>query len=198
MTSAAQLAANAANAQHSTGPVSDAGKAISSQNSLKHGLTAQTVLLPGEDEAAYRKLCADMSDYWRPACEPEFQLVQNLCDTQWRLNRCPRLEADALQKGDFKVLDVISKHEARLKRNHVAILKQLTELASNRQRAIDARMEEAKMVRAADLLKGRPTNLGQIGFVLSTIEEVDAALLRDQVLARAQADLGIHLSRRRM
>jgi hypothetical protein len=196
MTSAAQLTANAANAQHSTGPVSDAGKAISSQNSLKHGLTAQTVLLPGEDEAAYRQLFAGMSDYWRPACEPELQLVQNLCDTQWRLNRCPRLEADALMKGDFKVLDTISKHEARLKRNHAVILKQLTELASNRQRTIDARMEEAKMVRAADLLKGRPTNLNQIGFVFSTVEEVDAALLRDQVLARAQADLGIDFSRR--
>ena len=38
MTSPAQLAANRANAQLSTGPTSAAGKQIVSQNAVKHGL----------------------------------------------------------------------------------------------------------------------------------------------------------------
>jgi hypothetical protein len=189
MTSAAQLAANAANALYSTGPVTDAGKAISSQNSLKHGLTAQSVLLPGEDEAAYRKLCADMSGYWRPACEPEIQLVQNLCDAQWRLNRCPRLEADALLRGDFKFLDVISKHEARLRRNHAAISKQLTEMAANRQQVIHSEMELAKTIRRADLLKGRLTDFSKIGFVFATLEKVDAAIRREDAVRSANTEI---------
>jgi hypothetical protein len=50
-TSAAQLAANAANALHSTGPRTPEGKTRSSQNASKHGLTArQVVIAPGEQE----------------------------------------------------------------------------------------------------------------------------------------------------
>ena len=52
MSSTAQAIANIENAQRSTGPRTEAGKAASSHNALKHGLTAQTVLLPGEDEIA--------------------------------------------------------------------------------------------------------------------------------------------------
>jgi hypothetical protein len=40
MTSAAQMAANQANAQKSTGPRTPAGKAAASHNSISHGLTA--------------------------------------------------------------------------------------------------------------------------------------------------------------
>ena len=47
----AKIEANQANAQLSTGPRTEQGKAISSFNSLRHGLTAMTVLLPGEDPA---------------------------------------------------------------------------------------------------------------------------------------------------
>jgi len=51
MSSAAQIAANKNNAQQSTGPVSAAGKAKSSLNAVKTGLTGRTVLLPGDDAA---------------------------------------------------------------------------------------------------------------------------------------------------
>ena len=54
MSTAAQLTANSANAQLSTGPRTEPGKHRSCQNSLKHGLTAKTVLIPGEDPAEYQ------------------------------------------------------------------------------------------------------------------------------------------------
>ena len=48
-TSPAQFAANAANAQHSTGPRTPEGKTRSSLNASKHGLTAREVVIaPGE------------------------------------------------------------------------------------------------------------------------------------------------------
>src|SRR5271157_2870716 len=96
MSSPSQVAANLANAQLSTGPTSITGKAASSANSLKHGLTAQTVLLPGEDEAAYRKMCDGMFETFDPDNTPEKELIQLLCDTQWRLQRCGRIEAAIL------------------------------------------------------------------------------------------------------
>src|SRR5579875_1846690 len=49
--SEARLAANRRNALFSTGPTSEAGKAISCLNALKTGLTGQTVMLPTEDAA---------------------------------------------------------------------------------------------------------------------------------------------------
>src|SRR5579862_7870061 len=98
MASAAQVTANLANAQNSSGPRTETGKAASSQNALKHGLTAQTVLLPGEDEAAYRKMREGMFADLAPGAEPERMLVQILCDTQWRICRCSRLEAAILSQ----------------------------------------------------------------------------------------------------
>ena len=45
---------NKANAQHSTGPVTEEGKAASARNSTKHGIFAQTTtLLPGESQEVY-------------------------------------------------------------------------------------------------------------------------------------------------
>src|SRR5580700_1713699 len=115
MASPAQIAANVVNSQNSSGPRTETGKAASSQNSLKHGLTAHTVLLPGEDEAAYRRLCEGISADFGPVGATEQELIQLLCDTQWRLHRCSRIEALVLTEDilDTKRLDIVSKHENR-------------------------------------------------------------------------------------
>ena len=83
---------NRANAQHSTGPRTDAGKQRSSLNAIRHGLTAQTVVLPSEDPAAYEAHRRQFLDEYQPATPTETQLVQELIDTSWRLNRIPLLE----------------------------------------------------------------------------------------------------------
>ncbi|HZS55793.1 MAG TPA: hypothetical protein VFA65_15440, partial [Bryobacteraceae bacterium] len=45
MASEAQLAANRENAQHSTGPASETGKAASSKNAVRHGLAGHAFVL---------------------------------------------------------------------------------------------------------------------------------------------------------
>ena len=50
MPSAKQLTANQRNAQKSSGPKTSRGKSLSKMNALKHGLRAEQVLVPGEDE----------------------------------------------------------------------------------------------------------------------------------------------------
>ena len=186
MSSPAQAAANLANAQNSTGPRTDAGKAASSQNALKFGFTAKTILLPGEDEAAYRKMCEGMFERFAPAAAPEQELVQLLCDTQWRLQRCGRIEAAILsaEAPDFKALDIMSRHEARLKKQYSTTLKEAQELINASFGHAEARMKEAIQIRRADQLDGCTTNLQAIGFVFST-EQVDAAINREDALAAA-------------
>ncbi len=184
MSTPAQAEANLANAQHSTGPRTETGKAASSQNALKHGLTAKTILLPGEDEAAYRKMCEGMFESFAPACTPEQELVQLLCDTQWRLQRCGRIEAAILSADapDFKAIDIMSKHEARLKKQYSATLNEARNLIDTRLARQEVDMKQAMRVRRADAIDGCTTNLHELGFVFSP-EQVDAAIRQEDALA---------------
>jgi hypothetical protein len=91
--SEAQLAANRANCQSSTGPKSEQGKLVSSHNALKTGLTGRTIVLPTDDVAAYQTLVALINRKFNPANDIEQHLTQTIADTEWRLLRIPTLES---------------------------------------------------------------------------------------------------------
>ena len=67
--SQAQQRANELNAQKSTGPRTEEGKAIASRNSLKHGLCAKKRFAPHEDAEAYAKRHADFAQQLNPTKE---------------------------------------------------------------------------------------------------------------------------------
>jgi len=92
-------AVNRANSQHSTGPRTDAGKHRSSLNALRHGLTSRSAVLPSEDLAAYQRHIQQFHDEYQPATPTETQLVLELANTAWRLNRIPLLEAEVLARA---------------------------------------------------------------------------------------------------
>ena len=96
MASSAQTAANRANAALSTGPATDAGKAASSYNALKHGLYARDVVLPGEDRAEYDAMLAELTEEFAPQGRYEKSLVRRLADIWWRLGRSAAIEAGLL------------------------------------------------------------------------------------------------------
>ncbi len=87
-----QLAANRANATLSTGPSSAAGKQIVSQNAVKHGLCGTAhAALPGE-EAEFAIHCEGFRKAYSPVGVPEEQLVRNLAENYWRLQRAHAME----------------------------------------------------------------------------------------------------------
>jgi hypothetical protein len=96
---ASRTAINRANSLRSTGPRTDSGKQRSALNALRHGLTAASAVLPSEDPAAFDTHRRGFFDEYRPATPTETQLVQELADTSWRLNRIPLLEADLLSRA---------------------------------------------------------------------------------------------------
>src|SRR3954452_5409629 len=100
-----RLAANRANAQLSTGPTTPEGKTKSSLNAVKTGLTGRTVLLPSEDAAAYQEHVTRFQEELQPVGERETTLVQNLADTQWRLDRIPGLEFGLFALGRKRYAD---------------------------------------------------------------------------------------------
>lgn len=93
MTSPARIAANRRNAKNSTGPRTAEGKAIASQNALRHGLTAGKLLCDGEHRADFASFAEGLRGALGPADEVEEQLVERIILTSWRLRRTARAEA---------------------------------------------------------------------------------------------------------
>jgi hypothetical protein len=90
-----QIAANRRNAQKSTGPKSDVGKAKAKFNALKHGMTADTAVLPFEDPNSYEQLREALIDHYQPANACEQMLVDLVVVNYWRLLRVRRVETAA-------------------------------------------------------------------------------------------------------
>src|SRR5712692_160156 len=90
---------NRANAQHSTGPRTEAGKKRSSLNALRHGLTGHVIVMPGEDLVAYQRFTKGFFDQYQPKNETEEVLAQTIGDLSWKLNRLTALENNMLMLG---------------------------------------------------------------------------------------------------
>ena len=93
----AQVAANQANAQLSTGPKTEEGKAASSRNHLSHGLTyrgGMFILLPWEDAREYDQLVIDLKSEHRPTSRTEMILVERMAQHHWLRNRAELLQSD--------------------------------------------------------------------------------------------------------
>ena len=113
-TSEAQLSANRANAQFSTGPRTEAGKRIASLNAVKTGLTGRTVLLPADDAALYEQHIQRFIREFDPQGEQECELVQSLADTRWRLNRIPALEMAIFARGHVRFAEEFAEYEPQM------------------------------------------------------------------------------------
>lgn len=96
MASEKQILANRANAKRSTGPRTGFGRARSRRNSLKHGLTARTVVDVLEDDLEFRAFAKAISDQYRPNTPLRRELVDRLIAVLWRLRRAHAVETGLL------------------------------------------------------------------------------------------------------
>jgi hypothetical protein len=143
----ARLSANRANAQLSTGPKSETGKATSSKNAEDEAaslsepkiqqvtaLTGRTVLLPGDDADRYERHLIQYKKAYQPVGERELELVQSLADTTWRLDRIPGLEEAIYAKGNSEFaaevsnLDPLARSVSLRMRTYLAYERQLRNL----------------------------------------------------------------------
>ena len=101
MTSEKQIAANRANAEKSTGPKTPETKAISAMNALRHGMTGQVNLMPGEDREAHDNFCAAIVESLAPEGALEIQFAQSVAEDNWRANRGRAIETNMFAIGGF-------------------------------------------------------------------------------------------------
>jgi len=140
VSSHAQLTANRANAQHSTGPKTEAGKQHSSQNALKHGLTAATPLVRDDEREAYAEFSRDLYTRILPAGALEDDLFAKLLHASWCLRRIRRLEEDLFERDEDPFTDpeaerkmaAYARHTARFERIYRNALRDLRQLQTDR------------------------------------------------------------------
>lgn len=181
-----RAAINRANAQHSTGPRTEAGKQRSSQNALRHGLTARSAVAPHEDQAAYQAHLRQFMDEYEPATPTETQMVQQLADTSWRINRIPMLEADILARledpespdpsPEPPAFDIVDAHRlianltlssTRLSRQFQKTLDQLRTIQLERRRLEYRELEQAAEIGELNKYEGVAWDPSDYGFVCS-------------------------------
>ena len=163
---------NRANSQHSTGPRTEPGKQRSSQNALRHGLTARTAVLPTEDPEAYQRHIQQFLDEYHPANATETQLVHELANTSWRLNRIPFLEAELLSQAPnpqtlIPQLATLGLHGSRLSRQFQKALEQLRDIQEERRRLERRHLNDAAEIFMRHQCKGLPWQPEEDGFVFS-------------------------------
>jgi len=157
MATAAQISANQANAQLSTGPRSPEGKSRVAQNAVRHGLTAKHLVIRPDEQEEFAALQESLLAELDPQGAVELLTFHELLHAAWNLARFRRLEAefstgspdDFLDPGTTAVLDRLSRYQSRAQRAYYKALSELRVLQTNRAlRAVKLTEEEAAEVPA--------------------------------------------------
>ncbi|MBV9398904.1 MAG: hypothetical protein JO062_13055 [Bryobacterales bacterium] len=86
------------NGARSKGPVTPEGKAASSQNSIRHGMLSQTVVLEGESKDLFEQLLTSITTEIQPRTPIETGLVERMAIAHWR-----QMRTWAVQKASLDV-----------------------------------------------------------------------------------------------
>jgi hypothetical protein len=100
------------NAKKLGGPKTPEGKSRSSMNALRHGLSANNLLLPGEDAQQYESHLDGYFTSFAPATLPEAIIVAQLGDLSWRLERLSKLESNRLHARLEEELEKTNEHRS--------------------------------------------------------------------------------------
>lgn len=101
-TSEKQKIANKHNAQKSTGPKTEQGKAIVKVNALKHGLLSKELLIDEENKNELEHLGKALRKELKPENSLELLLTEKLIADTWRLKRALRVEREMFDSDSKK------------------------------------------------------------------------------------------------
>ncbi len=110
MATEAQINANRQNSERSTGPRTDEGKAVVSQNAVKHGLFADANLIAGESATNYGLVRDVFLAEMKPVGAIEFMLFERFMSLTWRLQRAELMHTESI---DHLVIHAFNKDEIR-------------------------------------------------------------------------------------
>ena len=140
MSSQRRLEANQANARLSTGPQTPEGKARSSQNARKHGLSAREVVIAPDEREDFEEFLEAYQTDLQPQGMTEQGLFNQLVLAAWNLQRISRLEAKWAEEDgdplhtDYSELAIqrLARYQTRAERTYFRCLRELRVLQTNR------------------------------------------------------------------
>ena len=152
MTTKKQLEANKQNALVSTGPVSPEGKALVSQNAVKHGIFARDLIITSgdgkEDQQEYNELLDGLIVSLTPSGQMECLLVEKIAADYWRLRRVLRFETGSIRKQlDTAIDDYYNKMDYFGNKEHKTkkeINKEMASCRTNNDKHRIAELKQAK------------------------------------------------------
>src|SRR5690242_10626261 len=142
----------------STGPRTEAGKAISSRNAVKHNLCSKS--LTGSDLEEFNAVRARLDEEWEPSTETEHLLLDQMALSQWRMDRALSLELNAFDADhiDQKLLALALRYRTTAERSFYKALAELQRLRkitreyAVRREKLDAMEREAAAQRELERL----------------------------------------------
>ncbi len=103
MATEVQIIANRHNAQKSTGPHSLQGKAVVSQNAIKHGFLARKTVINSESQADFDLFRDQLLDELEPASPMESMLAERVICLSWRLKRAARIQDQTIDALNARI-----------------------------------------------------------------------------------------------
>ncbi len=181
MASPAQITANQANAQQSTGPRTLEGKSRVAQNAVRHGLTARHLVVRDDEREEFAAFHQALAEELDPQGALESITFQELLHAAWNLQRFSRIEAELStgESGDFTnpdtiaALDRLSRYQSRAQRAYYKALAELRTLQTDRALRLQKLSEEDSAHLPAVLSMNDLTKQTQSDI---TAEAVDLAL----------------------
>jgi hypothetical protein len=104
MSTESQIRANRENAQHSTGPKTEEGKASSCMNNFRFGFNSTFTVLPSEDQDEFDHLLCGLKAEHQPSTMTEKILVERMAQHHWLSLRAQRLQ-DITMGDDLPMRD---------------------------------------------------------------------------------------------
>lgn len=175
MTSAARIEANRRNALKSSGPKTAEGKARSSRNAVKHGLTAAVA---DDLDRSYQEFLKGWLEDARPVGAIESAMVERAAHAAWRLKKSAEQEAAVAR---FRARRAADLHQQAERARAVQLGERLVLDPLNRC-AVYPKHDPAVVQRVAEWRRDDPTVLA--GELELSSEGVDWKLARWQELAR--------------
>jgi hypothetical protein len=129
-------------ARLSTGPTTPEGKARSSQNARKHGLTAARFVIAAQERTEFEQFLAELETEIRPQGPLQQILFDQLAVSAWNLRRVRAMEvevtaqvtsaADLLHNPDLTAkLDRLGRYHTRIERTFYRSLRELKALQTD-------------------------------------------------------------------
>jgi hypothetical protein len=161
MQSSAKLEANRANAQRSTGPKTEAGKAKVSRNAVKHGLTSSKLFIRDGEQEEFDAFQQDLHKRIIPNGALEDDLYARILHACWNLRRLRELEEELFEQYEdpftdeeaCKKMEIYARHTARFERSHQRALRDIRTLQTDRMLTADIMGHDIPVGAVTDMAK---------------------------------------------